>query len=81
LNLNENTEYSLKRRTFGTGLSGYALGWFRLHNGEKALVYLTRRWDIVYLPSLDGYSFLISVEEPEEFIATLQEYDSNKGSK
>ena len=28
-------------RTMGTGLPGYRAGWFRLRNGEKALLYLT----------------------------------------
>ncbi len=40
LDLGGNSEYSPKRRTFGTGLPGYASGWFRLRSGEKALVYL-----------------------------------------
>ena len=75
LDLTENTEYSPKRRTFGTGLPGYASGWFRLRSGEKALVYLTKRRDVVYVPTSDGYSLLLSVEEPERFIAMLQQYN------
>ncbi|MGI9295347.1 MAG: PH domain-containing protein [Pseudomonadales bacterium] len=74
LDLTRNSEYSPKRRTFGTGLPGYASGWFRLRSGEKALVYLTKRRDVVYLPTSDGYSLLLSVEEPESFIETLQQY-------
>jgi hypothetical protein len=74
LDLIGNTEYSPKRRTFGTGLPGYASGWFRLRSGEKALVYLTKRRDVVYVPTFDGYSLLLSVEEPERFIETLQRY-------
>jgi Bacterial PH domain len=34
-------------RTFGTGLPGYNTGWFRLRNGEKALLYLTDRTQAV----------------------------------
>lgn len=74
LNLTGNSKYSPKRRTFGTGLPGYASGWFRLRNGEKALVYLTKRRDVAYVPTSDGYSLLLSVEEPEKFIKTLQQY-------
>jgi len=74
LDLSANPEYSPKRRTFGTGLPGYASGWFRLHIGEKALVYLTRRHDVVYLPTSNSYSLLLSVEEAERFIKTLQKY-------
>ena len=75
LDLAQNVEYSPKRRTLGTGMPGYASGWFRLRSGEKALVYLTRRHDVVYVPTSDGYSLLLSVEEPERFIGTLQQYN------
>jgi len=75
LDLTRNLEYAPKRRTLGTGMPGYASGWFRLRSGEKALVYLTRRHDVVYVPTSDGYSLLLSVEEPERFIGTLQQYN------
>ena len=60
------------RRTLGTGLPGYAAGWFRLANGEKALLYLTDRTRAVYLPTNAGYSILISPTDPEGFLATLR---------
>jgi hypothetical protein len=72
LDLTESSEYLPKRRTLGTGLPGYSSGWFRLQNGEKALVYLTKRHDVVYVPTSDGYSLLLSVEEPEAFVERLQ---------
>ena len=72
IDLDRRTEYSLKSRTFGTGLPGYASGWFRLRSGEKALVYLTRRQRIVYLPTDLGYALLLSIDKPEQFIETLQ---------
>lgn len=79
LDLTGNSEYLPKRRTLGTGLPGYTSGWFRLRSGEKALLYLTNRREVVYLPTSDGYSLLLSVEEPERFIATLQQYNSRTG--
>jgi len=72
MNLNGSSEYLPKRRTLGTGLPGYSSGWFRLHNGEKALVYLTQRRNVVYLPTSDGYSLLLSVEDSKGFIEKLQ---------
>lgn len=72
LNLTRDSKYAPKRRTFGTGLPGYASGWFRLRSGEKALVYLTRRHDVVYVPTSDGYSLLLSVDEPVRFIESLR---------
>ena len=72
VDLDSTPEYRPKRRTFGTGLPGYASGWFRLRGGEKALVYLTNRRRVVYIPTSGGYALLLSVEEPERFIAVLR---------
>lgn len=74
LDLHRKTELALKRRTLGTGLPGYASGWFKLRNGEKALVYLSRRTDVAYVPTTEGYSLLLSVDNPHQFIETLQKY-------
>ena len=56
----------------GTGLPGYQAGWFRLRNGEKALVYLTDRGRAVYVPTTAGYSVLLSPAEPDAFLAALR---------
>ena len=66
LDLGKNTEHAPRRRTFGTGLPGYASGWFKLRNGEKALVYLSRRTDVAYVPTTEGYSLLLSVNNPDK---------------
>lgn len=71
LDLGAAPQYRPARRTFGTGLPGYASGWFRLRNGEKALVYLTRQDAVAYVPTTDGYALLLSVETPERFVAAL----------
>lgn len=59
-------------RTMGTGLPGYSAGWFRLRNGEKALVYLTDRRHTVYVPTDDGYSVLVSPADPDGFLAAVR---------
>jgi hypothetical protein len=64
-------------RTNGTVLPGYQAGWFRLGDGEKALVFLTDRTQAVYLPTRGGYSLLLSPTEPQTFIATLQQAASD----
>ena len=61
-----------RSRTLGTGLGGFAAGWFRLQNREKALIYLTDRRRVVYLPTNQGYSILVSSFEPERLLATLR---------
>ena len=72
VDLGESTDYAPRRRTFGTGLPGYASGWFRLRNGEKALAYLTRRDAVLYLPTSLGYSLLLSADRPQELLASLK---------
>jgi hypothetical protein len=72
LTLNRKSDLAPRRRTLGTGLPGYASGWFKLRNGEKALAYLSRWTDVVYLPTTDGYSLLLSVESPNTFLDTLE---------
>lgn len=60
------------RRTFGTGAPGYQSGWFRLANGERALLYLTDATKAVYIPTSEGYSVLLSPADPDGFLAALQ---------
>ncbi len=74
LDLNRNSQYLPKRRTLGTGLPGYASGWFRLRNGDKALLYLTSRESVVYLPTTDGYVLLLSIDNAEGFITSLKQH-------
>ena len=74
LNLSKDSEYAPQRRTLGTGLPGYASGWFRLRSGEKALIYLTGRREVVYVPTSGGYSLLLSIEKPERFVRALRQY-------
>jgi hypothetical protein len=60
-----------KSRRMGTGLPGYQAGWFRLANGEKALLYLTDRTRAVYIPTTAGYGLLLSPLDPDAFLARL----------
>lgn len=59
-------------KTVGIGLPGYQSGWFRLRNGEKALLYLTDRSKAVYVPTSAGYSLLLSPANPDGFLAALR---------
>lgn len=59
-------------RTFGTGMPGYGGGWFRLRNGEKALLYLTDRRRAVVVPTTLGYTVLLSPRDPDGFLAALR---------
>ncbi len=59
-------------RRIGTALPGYQAGWFRLRNGEKALLYLTDRQRAVYVPTTAGYSLLLSPADPDGFLSRLR---------
>jgi hypothetical protein len=74
LNLNIDTDYQLERRTNGAGMPGFASGWFRLANNEKALVFVTDRNRVVYIPTRQDYSVLLSVSEAEKFAGVLQDW-------
>ena len=59
------------RRTFGTAVPGYRSGWFRLADGEKAILYVTDRSKVVYVPTSEGYAVLLSPTDPTGFVASL----------
>jgi hypothetical protein len=65
-------ELAPSRRTFGTGLPGYRSGWYRLRNGERALLYLTDEARAVYVPTTAGYSVLLSPRDPDQFLSALR---------
>jgi PH (Pleckstrin Homology) domain-containing protein len=72
INLARDSDHRLTLKTNGIGLPGYRAGWFRLGNGEKALVFVTDTSHVVYVPTQDGYSLLLSPSQPEAFIASLR---------
>lgn len=67
-NVDSRSDVRPTRRTNGLGLPGLGVGWFKLANGDKALVALSSRDRVVYIPTDDGYSLLFSVERPEAFL-------------
>lgn len=68
-------EYAPTRRTNGLGVGGYEMGRFKLRNGDKALAFLTDAHNIIYIPTTEGYSLLLSIEKPDlvmDRLATLR---------
>ena len=74
LDLNLDKEYALKSKSNGSNLPGFSSGWFKLQNKEKALVFITDKSRIVYIPTNKDYSVLLSVREAEEFADQLQNW-------
>lgn len=58
--------------TWGVGLPGYLTGWFRLNNGETALVFLGPANRAVYIPTRDGPVILITPDDPDALLLSLQ---------
>ncbi|KAA0251979.1 hypothetical protein FBQ97_14435 [Acidobacteria bacterium ACD] len=59
------------RRRMGTALPGYLAGWFRLAGGRKALLYVTARDRVVYLPTTGDFDLLLTVTEPDRMVQHL----------
>jgi hypothetical protein len=78
VDLNIDSEYKPKRRTNGAGLPGYAEGWFKLKNDEKALLFVTDCSSVVYIPTRKDYSVLLSVREAEEFAELIKHWEQGK---
>lgn len=74
LDLTMEKAYRPSWKTFGSSFPGYEAGWFRLKNKEKALLYLTDRRKAVYIPTKNGYSLLLSPNNPERFLEVLKRY-------
>lgn len=72
IDISRENELRPKWRTNGIGLPNYAAGWFKLQNGEKALLLVTDKKKVLYLPTRDGYSILLSAVEPERLLALLK---------
>jgi hypothetical protein len=68
VNVDSSSDVRPKLRTNGIGLPGLGVGWFKLANGERALVALSSRNRVVYVPTDEGYSLLFSIERPEAFL-------------
>jgi len=72
VNLNVDASHRPSWRTNGIGLPGYGAGWFQLSNGEKALLFLTDKSRVVYIPTTAGFSLMLSVPDTAKFIASLK---------
>jgi hypothetical protein len=72
IDLTQIRELNPKWRTNGLGLPGYQAGWFKLRNKQKALMFVTDRHRVVYLPTTNKYVLMLSMERPERFLDALR---------
>ena len=73
VDLSKETSLAPKWRTGGTGYPGYKAGWYRLANDSQALVFITDPHSVVYVPTVDGSSLIMSVKDPEKFLQALKQ--------
>jgi hypothetical protein len=72
VDLSVETDLKPRWRTWGLGLPTYQAGWFRLANGDKALLFVSDNTQVVELPTRIGYTILLSVTNPAEFLRALK---------
>ncbi len=65
-------EARLGVRRNGIHMPGYAAGRFNAPNEKQVFALLTDRNQVVYLPARIGPSLLVSVAQPEQFLAALR---------
>lgn len=59
-------------KTNGAALPGLAMGWFRLKDKSKALLFVTDRKRVLFVPTRLGWSLQLSTAEPERLLASLR---------
>ena len=62
----------LRSRTNGVGLPGYRAGWFGMRSGGRALLFVTDPSRVVVLPTGEGFTLLLSVQDPDAFLRALR---------
>jgi hypothetical protein len=75
IDLNLEKDYQPKWRTNGAGLPGFSEGWFKLQNKEKALLFVTDRSSVVYIPTTGNFSVMLSVPNAAEMVDSIQQWD------
>ncbi|HEY5375290.1 MAG TPA: PH domain-containing protein [Polyangiaceae bacterium] len=72
VNLADEPALRPRLRTNGVGLPNYRVGWFRLSDRERALCFLTTTDSVLYLPTTENYSLLISTSDPTGLLHSLK---------
>jgi hypothetical protein len=72
VNLTSQSPYRLTWRANGLSVPGYDLGWFRSKGKGRVLAALTRE-QAVAIPTTKGYTLLVTMQAPEQFLALLSQ--------
>ncbi len=74
VNLDLEKDYQPRWRTNGAGLPGLSLGWYKLQNKEKALLFVTDRSSVVYIPTTENYTVMLSVREADLMVEQIHDW-------
>lgn len=66
------TELAPRWKTNGASLHGVKMGWFRLRDRSKALLFVTDRRRVLHVPTRLGWSLELSTAEPARLLASLR---------
>ena len=69
LDLAEHTDYRPRRKTNGTAMPGLKSGWYKLANGNRALVAIYGKDKVLWLPTSEGFDLLL---QPRSASALLE---------
>lgn len=74
IDLNYDRHYQPRWRMNGAGFPGYEAGWFKLNNGEKALMFVTDRSRVVYIPTTEKYAVMLSTRDADKMVRLLKKW-------
>ena len=76
ITLDEHIDFKPRLKTNGTSLPGIKSGWFRLANGNKALVSIRSNGPLLWLPTGEGYDLLLEPVDAHQLIDHLRQVAS-----
>lgn len=80
VDLTSHPELRPQLRLNGTGMPGYAAGWFRLRGGARALAFLTDQHRVVVAETSRGYVLLLSTPDPEALVTAMKSAADSGGN-
>lgn len=72
VDLHDEPDLRVRWKTNGAALPGLAMGWFRLKDKSKSLLFVTDSRRVLYVPTRLGWSLQLSTAEPERLLASLR---------
>ena len=72
VDLTQEPDLRVRWKTNGAALPGLAMGWFRLQDKSKSLLFVTDRKRVLFVPTKRGWSLQLSTAEPERLLAALR---------